>query len=301
MSKFEIHDLGEPKSYLGIQVNYNPNECTLKLHQTQYAQTILDRFRMSHSKPTATPLVTTKTDPKNPKLNSDIPYRSIVVSLMYLANGTHPDLTFAVNYLSHFQRKPTEEHYRMLKQILRYLNGTVNKGLVYHGKTNVMIVHTDADFASDVTDCKSTSGIVIHLYGDLIVWSSHKQDCTTLSTTEAEYVAISEGLCDAKFVYGLTNDLLENVPRPITLFEDNVSAICLAKKQENKKTKHFDVKYHFICSEVECKFVTLKYTPSVNQLADILTKPLGKMAFQKFRDALVTNIRNEKRLRMAKY
>lgn len=127
----------------------------------------------------------------NQKVLTSVPYREAIGSLLHLAGTTRPDISYAVNILSRRQNQPSEEDWIEVERILRYLRGTINLGLHYKGKTETLEVMTDASFR-DQESSASTSGYVIKLYGNTIVWRSHKQSSPTTSTCQAEYLAASE-------------------------------------------------------------------------------------------------------------
>ena len=158
----------------------------------RYARQIVERFGMDQSKSVATPI--------EPRLNldrntdedpADVPYREVIGSLMYLMLGSRPDLCYAVNYLSRFQDKPTQEHWTHVKRILRYVNETLEFGLQYKRSSAPLFGFCDADWASDLNDSRSTSGNVIKVFGNTVSWSSRKQNILAKYTTEAEYISAS--------------------------------------------------------------------------------------------------------------
>ena len=176
---FEMKDLGEPTSFLGISIVRNHNEKSLVIHQANYIENILERFNMQDCKPQSTPMVTrqvTNIDKKR-KIEGDItrnledqeienvPYRQAIRSLMYLSNATRPDITFAVHYIARKQLEPTAEDWMGVKSILRYLRGTTNKGLNYRAGTGELEAYTDAKYR-DCQDSTSTGGYIIKLFGD---------------------------------------------------------------------------------------------------------------------------------------
>ena len=166
-----------------------------------------------------------------------------------------------------------------MKRILRYLKGTSNLGLLYREDTPAEITgYSDADWASDVGDRKSTSGYVFLLGGTAISWRSGKQTCVALSTAEAEYVALSAAAQEAVWLQQLTSDLLKKSIRETTILEDNQSTICLAKN--HGRTKHIDIKYHFIRDLVEAGRIKLTYCASEDMVADMLTKGLPIKQFE---------------------
>lgn len=123
----------------------------------------------------------------------DIKYRELVGSLMYLMLGTRPDICFSVAYFGRFQSCFNSIHYKYLKNVLRYLNGTQELGLVYRKNDEAeskIVAYADSDFASDINDRKSVSGFLIKMNQNILYWCSKKQPMVAISTTEAEYIAI---------------------------------------------------------------------------------------------------------------
>ena len=155
-------------------------------------------------------------------------YQAVVGSLLYLSTKTRPDIAYAVGRVARFCANPTKEHWTAVKRILRYLNGTIKLGLLYSESTSAKIAgYTDADWAGDVGDRKSTSGYMFLLGGAAISWKSNKQTC--LSTAEAEYVALSTAAQEAIWLQQLTSDLMNKSSQEMIIYEDNQSTICLAK------------------------------------------------------------------------
>lgn len=125
------------------------------------------------------------------------PYRQAIGSLFYLANGSRPDIMFAVNYLSCFQEDPSEIHWIQLQCVFQYLLGTSKRGLIFRGKGESVSVFADASFGNDEAGC-STGGTVVKIFGDSIMWRTRKQDFVSLSSTEAEYVALTDVCQDVR-------------------------------------------------------------------------------------------------------
>ena len=158
-----------------------------------------------------------------------------------------------------------------MKRILRYLKGTSDLGLLYREDNPGEIAgYSDADWAGDVGDRKSTSGYVFLVGGAAVSWKSSKQSCIALSTAEAEYVALSPTAQEAIWLQQLASDLLSQSIRETTILEDNQSTICLAKNQQvHGRTKHIDIKYHFIHDLVDAGRIKLTYCDSEDMVADI--------------------------------
>jgi len=184
------------RCYVGIEIVRDIEAKTIFIHQSSYVKRILQRFNMSDAKTKETPadlgisLVSTGEDDKY----NDVPYRQAIGSLMFLANLTRPDIAFIVNYLSRFISRYTEQHWRAIKKIFRYLKGTSDIGILYNGSSEDVDPrgYSDADYAGDTETRRSTNGYLFMLAGGAITWGSFRQRSVSLSTTEAEYIAACE-------------------------------------------------------------------------------------------------------------
>jgi hypothetical protein len=215
-------------------------------------------------------------------------YRSIIGSLRYLVN-TRPDIAFAVGIVSRFMEDPRARHWAAVKQILRYLAGTVNYGCVYKlGTTETELLgYSDSDLAGDVDDRKSTSGSVFLLGNSLVTWVSQKQRVVALSSCEAEYIASANAACQGIWLSRLLGELLGIQAPKVRLLVDNKSAIALSKNPvHHERSKHIDTKYHFVRDCVDRGEVDIDHVSIGEQLADILTKALGRVRFVELRQQL---------------
>ena len=209
---------------------------------------MLKRFKLSDVKPASTPMPTKcqlDIDPNGKAVDQKV-YRSMIGSLLYLC-ASRPDIMLSVGICARFQAAPKESHFVAVKQIFRYLAHTPNFGLWYPRGANFKLEgYTDSDWAGDKVDRKSTSGGCQFLGCSLVSWSSKKQSCVSLSSTEAEYVAA--GSCCAQLLwmrqtlkdYGVTCD-------KVPLWCDNESAIKISLNPvQHFKTKHIEIRYDFI-------------------------------------------------------
>ncbi|GKU98369.1 hypothetical protein SLEP1_g11381 [Rubroshorea leprosula] len=187
-----------------------------------------------------------------------------------------------------FLENPQQSHMQVAKRIMRYLKGTLNYGLFYSSTDNCAIIgYSDSDWAGDLDDRKSTSGYCFNFGATSFSWSSKKQSVVALSTCEAEYVAAASSACQAIWLLNLMNQIYAPMKGPMKIFVDNVSAIDLAKNPiTHGRSKHIDVRFHFLRDQVGKKAIELVYCKSENQVADILTKPLKFEAFIKLRSML---------------
>ncbi|GJR23311.1 putative ribonuclease H-like domain-containing protein [Tanacetum coccineum] len=260
----------------------DPTPRGIFINQAKYALETLKKYGMDLSDPVDTPMV------DRLKLDEDlmgIPvdqtrFRGMVGSLMYLT-ASRPDLVFAVCMCARYQAKPTKKHLEAIKRIFRYLKGTINMGLWYP-KDNAMSLtaYADADHAGCQDSRRSTSGSAQFLGDRLVSWSSKKQRSTAILTTEAEYIAMSG--CCAQILWMRSQlkdyDFLFN---KIPLYCDNKSAIALScNNVQHSRSKHIDIRHHFIREQVENGVVELYFVETNYQLADILTKALPRERFE---------------------
>jgi len=287
-NKFTIKDMGELSYFLGVTVDQHTNLASIWLGQPGYTERLLQRFQMQEAKPASTPIDAnaklTKASEESETVDKGL-YQSAVGSLLYLSTWTRPDITFAVSTVAKFCSNPSREHWAAVKRIMRYLRGTISFGLCYsRGGTDVCAGYSDADWAGDVSDRKSTSGYVFQIGDSTVSWRSKKQNCVALSTAEAEYVALASAAQEAIWISNLVEALTNKRTGSIIIYEDNQSAISMSKNpQFHCRAKHIDIKYHFVRDQVEKETVTLKYCPTKDMIADMLTKGLHKEQFYKLR------------------
>jgi hypothetical protein len=214
-------------------------------------------------------------------------YKRLVGSLMYLT-ATRPDIMFVVSLISRFMESPKDSHWQTGKRILRYVAGTIDYGLWYPSESKSFLVgFTDSDFSGSIDDRKSTSGYAFKYGSSLISWASRKQPVVTLSSAEAEYVAATSATCQVVWLRRLMSDLSPKKLEPTPIYCDNSSTITLSKNQVfNKKSKHIDIRYHFIRELVNEDVITVKFCKSTDQQADIFTKPLGTETFVSLKSKL---------------
>lgn len=215
-------------------------------------------------------------------------YRSVIGSLRYLVN-TRPDIAYAVGIASRFMESPGSQHWAAVKQILRYIRGTIDYGCIYKSVTTepVLIGFSDSDLAGDIDDRKSTSGTVFFLGSSIITWTSQKQKIVALSSCEAEYIAAAEAACQGIWLSRLLADMMGKDPSKIKLRVDNKSAIALCKNLvHHERSKHIDTRFHFIRECIETGKLDVDHVSTDGQLADILTKALGRVKFVEMRQKL---------------
>jgi len=292
--KYKMTDLGACRWLLGIKIDRDFETHTIALSQHLYIESILTRFNFDDLKACSTPL-----EPSVPLLKSqsptaltsiarmkNVPYREAVGSLMYASMGTRPDITFATSTVAQFLENPGWEHWEAVKRIFRYLKGTKDLKLVYGGEVKDLVGFVDADGASQ-DHRRAISGYVFMVDGGAVSWSSKKQELVTLSTTEAEYVAATHAAKEAVWLRRLIAEIFPTADAPTVLFGDNKSAIALAHGgQYHARTKHIDIRYHFIRYIIEAGSIKLIYCPTDEQTADTLTKALPSIKVKHFASAM---------------
>src|SRR5258707_5349346 len=212
--KYQMTDLGPCKWLLGIKITRDVQAGTIALSQHTYIDSIVTRFNFDDLKPSSIAM-----DPAAPLLKSqspttladiakmsNVPYRQAAGSLMYAAMGTRPDIAFATSTLAQFLENPGRDHWEAVKRIFRYLKGTRNVSLVYGGKDEDLQGGTDADGASQ-EHRRAISGYIFMVDGGAVSWSSKKQELVTLSTTEAEYVAMTHAAKEALWLRALFGEV----------------------------------------------------------------------------------------------
>ena len=262
-NSFKMKDLGRIKHFLGINVNQSADNDVITIEQTAYVKNILNKFNLNNANPVRTPIdISCKLDcnDENATLFDEKLYQMAVGSLLYLSSRTRPDIAHAVSMVARYNSKPTVQHWTAVKRILRYLKGTLNFGLVYSKKDTIECIgYSDADWAGDAKDRKSTSGYCFFMNGSLISWRSCKQTCVALSTAESEYVALSAATQEAIWLNRLLIDICAKPDSPIIIHEDNQAAMCIAKNPiQHPKTKHISIKFHFIREHIEQNDIVLK-------------------------------------------
>jgi hypothetical protein len=299
---FSMSDLGLLSYYLGIEVHQTPGK--ISLSQSAYAAKVLDKCGMKDCNPTLIPMdprTKLSKESSNPLVDST-QYRSIVGSLRYLIH-TRPDIAHSVGIVSRFMEKPTTEHLAAVKQVLRYVKGTLDHGCIYKKGEEGLKLHgySDSDNAGDIDDRKSTTGMVFYLGCNPISWCSQKQKGVALSSCEAEYIAASTAACQALWLGRLLADLMKKKKvEPVVLRVDNQSAISLSKNPVlHERSKHIDTRYHFIRDHVDAGRIDVQYVCTNEQLADILTKPLSRLKFQEMRVKIGVQELKEGRVRQA--
>jgi hypothetical protein len=289
---FLTTDEGECSWYLGMHVEQRPGE--IYLHQEKYVDQMLTKYGFSEITPVKTPL------DKDVKLTKQVghiaepdfrtEYQSKVGSLNFASNQTRPDISFATGYVARYASNPNRAHMDAVDRIFAYLNSDRSRGIKYSKKEGLQLRgFVDSDFAGCEDSRRSTTGWVFTLAGGPISWSSRRQQTVAQSTMDAEYIAAAEAAKEAVWIRNFVNDLripgyhIESVP----LYIDSNSALKLTRNPEfHSKSKHIDVKHHFIREKAESKEIDTQRVNTKDNLADILTKPLTRPTHEDLVDRL---------------
>ena len=286
---FEMKDLGPAKQILGMEITRDRKNRRLWLSQERYVERILERFNMKEAKPVTTPLgghcklsksSCPSTEEENKKMVV-IPYSSAVGSLMYAMVCTRLDIAHAVGVVSRFLSNPGKQHWEAVKWIFRYLRRTSKLCLSFGRGKLVLEGYTDADMAGDLDGRKSTSGYLFTFAGGAVSWQSKLQKCVALSTIEAEYIAVTEAGKEIVWIKTFFKELGMQQDEYV-VYCDSQSAIDLSKNATyHSRTKHIEVRYHWIRDATEGKRFKLKKIHADKNAADMMTKviPKQKMEF----------------------
>jgi len=284
-SEFEMSLVGELTYFLGLQVKQM--EDTIFISQSKYAKNIVKKFGMDNGghkrTPAATHLKLTK-DESAIYVDQSM-YRSMIGSLLYLTTS-RLDITFVVGVCARYQAEPKLGHLTQVKRILKYINSTSDYGTLYsHNENSKLMGYYDAIWAGSADNKKSTSRGCSFLANNLISWFSKKQNCVSLSTVEAEYIAAGSSCSQLVWMKQMLKEY--NVEQDIlTLYCDNLSVINISKNPiQHSRTKHIDIRHHFIRDLVE-EVVTLEYVNTKEQLTDIFSKALDAKQFENLRGKL---------------
>jgi transposase InsO family protein len=279
-ARYEMTDLGEIDSYLGVKITRDRSIKRLDIDQSRYVLEIISRFGLADANATRTPLPagaeahlvkhTGEATPREIKY-----YQQIIGSLLYVQIGTRPDISFAVSRLAQYASNPSSQHLRLAKYVLSYLKGNADYKLRYDGAGgDGLFGYSDSSYGDQTDDFHSTSGYVFLLADAAISWSSRKQKTVAQSTTHAEYMALADAANQAAWYRSFFTEINYDFRDPIPLHGDNKGSIDLAlNPATGKRSKHIPIKFHVIREYVEEGLIDLIRTPTLDMLADGLTKP----------------------------
>lgn len=274
---FKVRDLGPARYCLGIEIEQAAGKVSIS--QRRYIEDVLHRFGMDECNPVSTPLDAGSRlvkDEQNVEPEKEKrPYRELVGALMYLATSTRPDIAHSMSVLSQFNDCHNATHWKAAKRVLRYLKGTSNYSIIYRKADNRLTCYVDADWAGCAIDRRSYTGYSFLFGGAAISWESRKQRTVALSSTEAEYMAIAEAVKEAIYLKNFLHEAGFGDVADIVIFNDNRGANLLTRNSVfHHRTKHIDMRYHFIRDALKRDHIKLEYLPTNEMTADVLTKSL---------------------------
>ena len=296
---FSVKDEGRMEEYVGCSVIRN-NIGNVILHQPYLLKSIEREFgeELKSVRAAATPAATgdaveRMTDEEKKKgglpKERQTRYRSAVGMMLYLVKFSRPDIANSVRELTKAMDCANETHYKAMTRVLKYVMTTRDLGLKYDSGTIVnfkgvwkIVAYCDSDFAGDKNIRTSVTGFCIYIGDNLISWKARAQKSVTLSSTEAEYVAVSEVCAEIIFIKYLLEFVGVNVKYPITVMCDNVGAIFLSNNAKNSnRTKHVDIRAHFVRQYVEDGIIKVNFVRSADNEADTFTKNVSGKIFRK--------------------
>lgn len=253
---------------MGIKINRNKEFGTISINQERHINEMMERFGLSECKPAKTPIdvnqkISSEMSPKTEEETeemSKIPYRECIGSLLFAAQISRPDISYAVNLLSRFCEKPGKGHWIAAKRVLRYLKGSKSFELIYGQTNNDLTGYCDADWAGDIDNRKSTTGYLFTLNGGAITWNTRRQPTIALSTTEAEFMSMVCAAQEALWLKQLLSELFTSYDLVVKIFCDNKGAIQLAKNNAfSARSKHIDIKHKFIHEKISEDQIEIEY------------------------------------------
>lgn len=284
--EFEIKDLGEVKQFLGIDIIKEENGNYL-IGQSMYIDKVVEAAGQRDAKVSSIPIDVGYDKLQNDdKLNDNSEYRKLIGMLLYISTNTRPDIAASVSILSQKVSCPTKLDLNEVKRVCRYLKGTRNMKLKVSDIESELVVtaFSDANWAENRIDRKSNSGYICMIGKGTISWCCRKQSCVSLSSTEAEYMALAETCQEVIWLRKICSDFSIDNKKPTMINEDNQSCMKMVDCQKfSNRTKHVDTKYHFIHDLKEQGVIDLEYCPTEENTADMLTKPLSRIKLGKLR------------------
>jgi hypothetical protein len=288
--QFEMTECGELKWFLGVHVARDRQKRQLWLSQSSYIEKIANQFGLDHSsKPPDTPMLQAELLPSLDQATrkSTLEYQSKVGSILYAAITTRPDVAFAASKLAQFNANPSQQHHDAADRTIEYLYHTRNRAISYRaeGNTPCFICASDASFADDSTDRKSSQGYVMMLFSGPISWRANKQDTVTTSSTEAELLAMSQTAKEAIWLGRLFRAMLLELDEPLAIQCDNrqtIRLICEESAKLQTKLRHVDIHNHWLRQEYASGRIQVNWKETTEMVADGLTKALPKIKFSTF-------------------
>lgn len=278
--KFHMKYLGELTYCIGLHVERDRKNKVIYLDQKKYIQEVLLKYGMSDCKPVKSPMDANeklKSTNENTNILHGVPYQELIGCLLYISQGTRPDISYVVNLLSKYNNRPEMQHWNALKRVLRYLKGSQDYRLTFKNVPDENMTHgyCDADWASSEDDRRSCTGYVFTFQGGSISWNSRRQPTVALSTTEAEYMSLTSCIQEGLWLKQFQEELWPCLKtEPLVIYCDNQSCIKLSGTDGyHSRTKHIDVRHHFIRDKISAGLIEVRYIQTGEMVADALTKP----------------------------
>ena len=301
-ARFGIKDAEDISWLLSMEIRRH-TDGGISLSQPLYIEALLAKFNMSDASPSPIPLDPSArfllsdcpTDPVIKAQMKSVPYAQLVGALNYLCQQTRPDISYALAKAARVSQNPAPEHWDQLRRVLRYIKGTADWGLLYHGPgagDMSLTSYSDSSYNPSDDDLpRCTTGEMHILNGAAIDYSSSTMKSTATSSLECEYAAMCSAAKSIFHCRGIINDLGALTDGPSRLMVDNTGAISLARSPVlNRKTRHLRPQYHYTRELVEEGVVSLHHVPTSDNLADLFTKPLARQAFEHLRGQFMSKI-----------
>lgn len=276
--------------FLGARITQDVSQGTILLDQEENIKTLLANSRMENCRGSDVPAIPAARLSKDGELlesGAKAVFKSTIGALNYITSVSRPDLAASVNQLAKYLTQPTKEHWNAMKMVLRYLKSTSSWGITYDRNSkhrNTIVGYSDASYAGDLDTRRSTTGYVFCMNKGAISWRSRTQRVVAISTCESEFLALSEACQEAQYLRRLAQAL--DIPQQtVTIHGDNIPALNLAHKGiVTSKTKHIDLRAHFVQQYVSEGSIRLSYLETANMPADVLTKSLFKLKHRQHTD-----------------
>ena len=250
----------------------------LHLTQSKYTTDLLIKTKMHSAKPVPTPMSAALKlhAASGPAFSDPTLYRSTIGALQYLTY-TRPNIAFAVNKLSQYLQQPTKLHWTTCKRVLRYLKGTIHHGLHFTPASSLHLqIYTDTDWASLIDDRRFTTGYCVFLGINLLTWSSQKQFVVARSSIEVEYCVLAHASTKVAWLRSIFSELgISLVNTPVIWCDNQGVSVLAANPVFHSRMNHIEVDVHYVREQVLDKKLVVSYVPSVEQVADLFTKPLS--------------------------
>jgi len=298
-SIFQMKDLSPLSFALGIEF-IRGADGTLKLQQSTYAASLLERFDLMDINPCDTPMDTAVELRKATSTDTIVDhslYRERVGAIIYLSNNTRPDICYSVHVLARHCVAPTRAHHNAVIRVFRYIKATLNYGITFypssHPRSSIApIAYSDADWAADKDDGRSVSGSIIMIAGGAAISKTEKQTTVAISTNESEFYALGATVRMILFVRNFYFEVglqeLTSIPTT-TLYNDNAGAQALALATQTARSRHINARHFFIREHLEAGTIMLVHLPGEELIADALTKALARPRHQKLISMLGTD------------